>query len=213
MKPTEILSEEHRVIETVLAVLEKMADRLASDQELDTKSASEAIAFFRTFADECHHGKEEDFLFPMLEQKGFSREQGPTGVMFHEHDEGRRHVKAMAEAVDQLNSSTPESDQQTAAREQFAHHALAFVTLLREHIQKEDHCLFNMADQAFSESEQQELLQAFERVEHEHLGAGTHEKFIVIANALADRYGVARAQPSCGSCGHAHHPQDLPIVN
>jgi len=85
MRPTEILMQEHRVIEQVLDCLERMAQRVEAGDELDLESAKQAIDFFRNFADRCHHGKEEDCLFPLLEQKGFSREQGPTGVMLHEH--------------------------------------------------------------------------------------------------------------------------------
>lgn len=99
MKPTELLMQEHRVIEQVLDCLEIMAQRANAGDKLDVESAKQAIDFFGNFADKCHHGKEEDCLFPLLEEKGFSREQGPTGVMLHEHEEGRRHVRGMAEAT------------------------------------------------------------------------------------------------------------------
>jgi hemerythrin-like domain-containing protein len=35
------------------------------------------LAFFRTFTDTCHHGKEEGYLFPALEAIGVSRKNGP----------------------------------------------------------------------------------------------------------------------------------------
>ena len=34
---------------------------------------------------------------------------------------------------------------------------------------------------------------AFERVDAKEKGAGTHEKYLALANRLADRFGVARA--------------------
>jgi hemerythrin-like domain-containing protein len=71
--------------------------------------------------------------------------------------------------------------------------ARAYIELLRQHLQKEDHCLFSMADQALSPADQSRLLAAFERVERGHMGAGTHERFLKLANDLADRYGVAHA--------------------
>ena len=85
MKPTEILSAEHRVIEQVLNCLEKMAAQAEKTGTLDKVSATDAVNFFRTFADQCHHGKEEAHLFPAMEAKGFPRQGGPTGVMLHEH--------------------------------------------------------------------------------------------------------------------------------
>ena len=98
MRSTDILQNEHRVIEQVLGCLEKMAAQ-AVEGKLDEPSAREALDFFQTFADGCHHHKEEDHLFPLMEAKGFPRHGGPTGVMLHEHEEGRRHVKAMRSAL------------------------------------------------------------------------------------------------------------------
>mgnify|MGYP000753666721 CR=1 FL=1 len=45
---------------------------------------TEAVDFFRMFADRCHHAKEENHLFPAMEAKGMPREGGPTGVMLYE---------------------------------------------------------------------------------------------------------------------------------
>ena len=192
MKPTEILSAEHRVIEQVLDVLEIMASRAETSGELDAASAGDAVSFFRAFADQCHHGKEEALLFPAMEAKGFAREGGPTGVMMQEHDLGRRCVRGMADAIEKGDAKS------------FARNGRAYVELLRQHIQKEDHCLFNMADQALNPAEQASLLAAFETVEHDHMGAGTHEKFLKLADDLADRYDVRHAQTAAPSCC-CHH--------
>ena len=62
-----------------------------------------------------------------------------------------------------------------------------------------------MADQALTDDDQSRLLAVFEQVEQEHMGLGTHEKFLHIADALADRYEVARpAAGICPGCG-CHH--------
>ncbi len=200
MQPTEVLMQEHRVIELVLDCLEKMAQQCTQGKDLDTVSANQAIDFFRNFADRCHHGKEEDCLFPLLEKKGFSREQGPTGVMLSEHEAGRKYIAGMVEAVGAVEGG----DQQ--AREAFVTHAVGYVRLLREHIQKEDHCLFQMANQTLSEGDQKQLLESFAYVEQDELGPGTHEKYLAVAADLVKRYGTRPggveiiASSSC--CGH-----------
>ena len=200
MRPTEVLMEEHRVIEQVLDCLERMADDCEAGQPFDIDSANLAIDFIRTFADRCHHAKEEDLLFPLLEHKGFSREQGPTGVMLHEHEQGRHHVRAMSDAMERIPSAT------ATATGEFVEHARAFVQLLRQHIFKEDHCLFPMADEAFSAIDQDELGRSFSKVQHEDLGSDIHEKYLRIADRLADRFGVSKAAlssgESSGACGH-----------
>jgi hemerythrin-like domain-containing protein len=202
MKATEILKSEHRIIEQVLACLERMVEQVESGGALEEEHARSAVDFFRNFADRCHHGKEEVHLFPAMEARGFPRNGGPTGVMLHEHDLGRSYVRGMDQAIPGAAAGD------ARAQEQFVGHARAYIELLRQHIEKEDHCLFGMADQAMRAEDQQALLAAFERVEAEEMGAGTHEKYLGVADQLADHYGVARAlvdaegrSRRCG-CGH-----------
>ncbi len=200
MRATEILMQEHRVIEQVLTCLECIAQQCETDGKLDVGSANQAIDFFQNFSDKCHHGKEEGCLFPLLEQKGFSPEQGPTGVMRLEHETGRQHVRSMAEATTAVAAGD------STAISEFVSHAQAFVQLLREHILKEDHCLFQMTDQALSELDQQQLLESFANVEHDDMGPGTHEKYLEIAVELTKRFGVAcqasGSTPGASCCGH-----------
>jgi len=198
MKPTDILIDEHRVIEQVLECLGKIVERAGSDRKLDGQSAREAVSFFRNFADRCHHAKEEDHLFPAMEARGFPREGGPTGVMLDEHEQARDHVRKMDENIE----AAAKGD--TAAVQKFTQHARAYSDLLRNHIEKEDHCLYTMANQAFTDDDQQELLLAFENVEAEEIGAGVHEKYVSIANELADRFGVPRAATSRTEHGTGH---------
>lgn len=199
MRPTDILMQEHRVIEQVLDCLEAMASSAESHSELDQQDAKSVIDFFRNFADKCHHGKEEECLFPLLEKKGFSREKGPTGVMIQEHETGRQQVRGMEVALDAVEAGNP------AATADYVTHARAFITLLREHIQKEDHCLFQMADKALDESEQSQLIEAFDHAEHD-MGTGTHEKYLEVAANLAKKYGIQTqatdAVTGSGCCGH-----------
>jgi hemerythrin-like domain-containing protein len=191
--------EEHRVIEQVLNCLERMAGLCEQGQAIEAEAANQALDFIRTFADGCHHAKEEDLLFPLLEQKGFSREHGPTGVMLAEHEEGRRLVRAMTESVAKCAAGAAD-----AARE-FAAAARAYVALLRQHIQKEDHCLFTMANHALTPNDQQSLEQSFERVQRDKIGLDTHDKYVAVANRLAEHFGVAKvATPAGGVCGCGH---------
>ena len=62
-KPTQILSDEHRIIERVLGAVEKLAEGPVGALEPWKK----ALDFIRNFADQCHHFKEEKVLFPAME--------------------------------------------------------------------------------------------------------------------------------------------------
>jgi hemerythrin-like domain-containing protein len=201
MLPSDILRSEHRVIEQVLNSLEKMVEICQTEGKLDKQSAKDAVDFFRNFADCCHHGKEEAHFFPAMEAKGFKRDCGPTGVMLYEHDQGRKFVRGMDESIE----AAAQGD--AAAKKEFIRNAREYIDLLREHIKKEDHCLFTMANNAFNEQDQKALLTAFEKVEAKDIGEGVHEKYLKLADDLANRYGVAlchgQSVTECGcGCGH-----------
>jgi hemerythrin-like domain-containing protein len=195
-----VLKNEHRVIELVLDCLDAMAARCEADGRLDGESAREAIGFFRNFADRCHHAKEENQLFPLMEARGFDANAGPTAVMRHEHVMGRAYVAAMERAVPGASAGEAEP------RAGWLEAARAYSFLLREHIDKEDHCLFPMADQGLLATDVARLTEEFLRVEREEIGPGVHERYVALADALADRFGVSRegvpdAARSCGCSG------------
>jgi hemerythrin-like domain-containing protein len=197
MNPTDVLSNEHRVIEQVLDCLERLADDCAVNGRLDGTSAREALEFFRHFADHCHHGKEEGYLFPVLEARGFPQTSGPTGVMRDEHEQGRLHLRGMAESLD--GAAVGEA----ADIQSFLRHAWAYISLLRQHIEKEDRILFPMANRALKAADQRELLALFDRAEAEHPEA--HERCLRLASELADRWGVPPAEVTAPACGHCRH--------
>src|SRR3990167_2038826 len=160
-KATEVLKQEHRVIEKVLAAVEKLAGHPGP---IPLEPWEKAIDFIRNFADKCHHLKEEGLLFPTLEEHGIPREGGPVGMMLFEHEEGRGYVKAMVTAL-----SHAKQDPQ-AARTELFQNAGAYLRLLREHIAKEDQILFDMADSALTPEEQKKLLKEFDEPEERELG-------------------------------------------
>jgi hemerythrin-like domain-containing protein len=174
-RATEALSADHRVIETVLDALEKLAQNLDSSA---LEHWAKALDFIRNFADKCHHLKEEKLLFPALEERGIPREGGPIGMMVAEHEEGRGYVRAMAAALE-------EAAHNPGARQILSKEAIAYIRLLREHIWKEDEVLFHMADGVLNMDEHQQLLRDFEEHELRELGAGFHESYLRIAGELA----------------------------
>ena len=201
MPAIQMLMDEHRVIEQVLGCLEKLAARCATGEQLDVGAARQMLDFFHHFADGCHHRKEEGRLFPMLEARGLSHDTGPTEVMRREHEQGRRYIAAMTGAVEEALRGEPN------AGATFAEIAEKYAAMLRDHIAKEEHCLFPAAERMLSEADRHALLHSFDRVEKTDVGDGLHEKYLELADELADRFGVAHAATAsvCGhGCCHGH---------
>jgi hemerythrin-like domain-containing protein len=201
MEPTKILSSEHRVIEQVLDCLEAMARGARERGRLDVARAGQALEVLRTFADRCHHGKEEDVLFAWMARRGMPTHVGPLAVMLDEHRAGRAAVARMDAA------------RGAGEAEAFAAAADEYVQLLRDHIAKEDGVLFPMAESMLDEAARAQILDAFASFEHEDLGAGVHEHMLELADGLAIHFGVPLAAERapvgaghgcCGQHGGCH---------
>ena len=136
---TGVLRDEHQLILSVVEVLDRKMN--ANDgPSLDLAVIDRCISFFRLFADACHHGKEEDLLFPELIEHGMPGDEGPIAVMLSEHVQGRLYVRGMADAMPGARSGNEE------ALSALRSHAEDYINLIRAHISKEDDILFMMAD-------------------------------------------------------------------
>ena len=170
MRPTEILMNEHRVIERMLEVIERVSKRLERGESVNSDHLEKIVEFIKTFADGCHHGKEEGVLFPALVEAGVPKEGGPIAVMLFEHEQGRRFVREMSEAIEEIKKG------KEGAELSFVQSARGYCGLLRDHISKEDNILFQIANFHLSEEKEKEVLKDFEKVEEEKVGRGVHEK-------------------------------------
>jgi hemerythrin-like domain-containing protein len=181
MEATEILIGEHELILRGVAVLERMARRANAGHDVPAGDANSIIEFIRSFADGCHHAKEEGVLFPAMIAAGIPAQGGPVAVMLGEHDQGRAAVKAMDRAVAGFGSDP-------ASAGAFAAAAFAYSTLLTNHIFKENNVLFRMADQIIPPSKDAELVAAYGDHEARVTGPGAHERFHAAIEALEQAY-------------------------
>lgn len=164
MTPTEQLKNEHQAIKLMLEIISRKVDK---------EDVPDILEFFAVFVDKCHHGKEEDLLFPAMVEAGVPRDGGPISVMLDEHNLGRSYVKEVRGANTQ---------------EEFAAAAKEEVILLTEHIEKEDNILYPIADMHLSKEKQEELLEQFKKVEEEKIGPGKHEEFHELLDRLCQKY-------------------------
>ncbi len=171
LDPIQELMDEHRIIEKALTAL-----AAAAEQEVPLEFYERAVDFITNFADKCHHGKEEERLFPVLEEKGIPRDAGPIGCMCDEHERGRGYVRCMRELI-------KAGDLAKLQRE-----SLEYVALLRGHIQKEDNVLFPMGRAVLSQGELERLRVKFDEVEN---GRQCHHHYNEMAEELLAQVGLS----------------------
>jgi hemerythrin-like domain-containing protein len=182
MKATEQLRNEHEGIKLMMRILERLSGKLEAGGEVDPEHLEQIAEFFRVFADKCHHGKEEDILFPAMEASGIPSEGGPIGVMLLEHEKGRGYIVGMAEAVAKYKAGDKK------AAPVIASNARNYIALLTHHIEKENAVLFPMADAHVSAKQQDSMFEEFEKIEAEKIGVGKHEEFHRLLDKLSAIY-------------------------
>ena len=176
--PTTLLRQEHELILEVAGALAGML--AADDRPLNHDTVTHCITFFRLFADACHHGKEEDLLFPALAAHGLPQEGGPVAVMLQEHEEGRALVRAMATSLEGARESG------SGAAEDLANAAAEFIELITAHIDKENNILFNIADQLIKGPACDNLCAAYDELAEQRFEGHTRQDLVDIARAIID---------------------------
>jgi hemerythrin-like domain-containing protein len=93
--------EEHRVIEKLVALIRLAAEAGRREGRVDLRFVEMALDFLKTYADRCHHGKEEGILFRALERKSMApAHRAIMDALIEEHRLGRRKVRELSEAAE-----------------------------------------------------------------------------------------------------------------
>lgn len=166
MIPEVQLREEHEGITSMLKILERVCAKMEAKEKMDQVHLEKILEFFKTFADEYHHGKEEGLLFPAL----FPLELRLISVLLGEHSQGRSHVRAMGQGL----TWRKKFGDRTGA--DYAAHAKKYIGLMTQHIRKENDVLFPMLDRLLGKKVQRELAAGFAELERRKISEGIHEQ-------------------------------------
>ncbi len=145
---------EHRLIERMIALAKMELGRLEKEQKPDPAFIDVVVDFVRSYADRCHHGKEEDILFRELAKKGLSDEhKRGMNELIVEHIEGRKMTRALSEGKLQYLAGEPN------ALGEIIEAIRWLVNFYPVHIEKEDRHFFMPVMAYFTKQEQDALLQ------------------------------------------------------
>ena len=175
--PTEILEEEHHFIQKVAGAMAVLAERLEQGETMDAEKLERVVDFMRTFADKCHHAKEETHLFTLLEKRGVPVRGCPIAILTAEHQRGRALVSTLASATETY------AKDMTSAKKNLVETLKALTELYPGHIWKEDYLLFPMTNKVLSAEDQKDLSEKFEMVE-KTIGSDVRERFERFAEML-----------------------------
>lgn len=135
---TASLRRDHELIEKVIKAMESTIQLLNDGKQIPESILLPVIDFSKNFTDVCHHSKEENSLFPALEQAGMPRHMGPIAMMLIDHERSREIGKEM-EVSAKNYILTGDSTKLITDMQQYVEH-------ITEHLWKENNKLFMMAE-------------------------------------------------------------------
>ncbi|MFZ5451522.1 MAG: hemerythrin domain-containing protein [Thermodesulfobacteriota bacterium] len=185
MQPIGPLMIEHRLIERMFTLMQRewqrITDNMAVDPEfhfVDPVFIDTAVDFIRTYADRCHHGKEEDILFTALKKKDLAPEHRQMmEELTQEHVWGRETTAALVRAKEDFLLG------QDGALEKLVENLGKLVDFYPRHIDKEDKHFFIPCMEYFSDAEKADMLQAMFEFDREMI----HEKYRSVVEGIETR--------------------------
>ena len=131
------LKRDHDLIEKVLKSMETTLELLKDGKNIPKEILLPVIDFSENFTNVCHHGKEEDSLFPALEKTGMPKNMGPIAVMLMEHEITKKISDRIQNSAKEYLENGDSSKLESNIQEYIEH--------VTQHLWKENNRLFVMA--------------------------------------------------------------------
>ncbi|MGH2410886.1 MAG: hemerythrin domain-containing protein, partial [Chloroflexota bacterium] len=170
----------HTAIGTVLGYLDRATDAAAQGRAVDPGIFRDMLRFFTLFVGQCHHGKEEQILFPLLRHKSLSTDV-VIARLEEEHGQGVELADSYAAAVAAYAAHGMEAAGPLVAA------ARAYAPYLRRHIDYENEQLLAHVEEIGSPGALAAALSSFDRFEDDVMGAGVHEQLHRMIDTLGPR--------------------------
>lgn len=148
--PVHILLKEHEFVRKVIDGISILLSRVEEGKDLNKAilgTIEESLKHLKEY--EKHKVREENTLFPYLEKHGIT---GPPAIMWAEHDEQRKKIKA---TVKILNSGKSIGSEESMTN--LISHLRDLTSLIPNHFYKEENILFPTALKLFSDEEWKEI--------------------------------------------------------
>jgi hemerythrin-like domain-containing protein len=170
-KTIQMLFDEHEIIVNAIDAAQQLKTQLGKSDKQYEQNVRDLIGFFRDYADNYHHHKEEQILFPAMKKKNELLADGVLKEMLDNHEEFRELINSVEKALDEKNyiQSQQKLDIYSEA--------------LLNHIAVENEEVFQMAETLLTEPEAEKMLFDFEDADIE-LGSGKKQEYEELIESL-----------------------------
>ncbi len=177
---SDLLMNDHQTTEKVFDAVERA---LAGPGAPPPGLLRDAAQYFQEYVDGCHNKKEENHLFPLIEQHGIPRHGGPLAVMLAEHEQNRSLLPRLVDLVDEYTGGN------TGALGELRNVFAEYSTLMKNHFWKENDILYPMARRVMSGADGDAVVAGIIATEAS-VGPDTRAKYYALADRIITGGGV-----------------------
>ena len=186
MEALRIIKDEHRNLWRIAITLDRIIEDMKTDGKVDAIFLGSVFDYFEQYVDDCHHPKEDDYLFRLLRQRSLDA-AAVLDRLEAEHRSAPANLKGLRDKLARAASGQlPVADLAEALR--------SYLAGLKEHVRIEEKEIFPLATAALTAADWQEIDAAFLDNADPAFGAqaqaGFRELFHRVASLAPDSVGL-----------------------
>ena len=186
MEALRIIKDEHRKLWRIAITVDQVLDDMQAEGKVDGAFLGSVFDYFEQFVDDCHHPKEDDYLFRLLRQRS-PEAAAVLDRLEAEHRDAPANLKGLRNKLALAESGRlPVSDLAEALR--------GYLAGLKEHVRIEEKEIFPLAAAALTAADWQEIDAAFLNNADPAFGtqaqAGFRELFHRVASLAPESVGL-----------------------
>jgi hemerythrin-like domain-containing protein len=175
MLPIGPLMIEHRLIERVIRIMKALVEEMEAGKRAVPDQVGTIIHFIKSYADRCHHGKEEEILFRELSRKPLSAEHKRImDELIEDHRRGRELTLSL------FNANQRYRGEDATALSEITRGFRSLIEFYPRHIEKEDRHFFIPVMSYFGPEEKEAMI----RAGYESDSRLLHEEFVDLIKGL-----------------------------
>lgn len=179
--PVEDLASEHGIVERILSIYEEIKNLLLQKQKVESKLLFQSVDIVRKFVEDYHEKTEENFIFPLFENKDLH--VALIRELRKQHTAGR----VLTDKLLQLGQLDYWNKKQKRSIIKMLDQ---FITMYRFHISREDTNLFPEFRKLVSKEEYERLGKLFDTAEDNLFGKDGYQVFLRQIEQIERKLGI-----------------------
>ena len=178
MNPVFDLKAEHDAMAIILMAMKKRAVDMRHNRQVDLFRIGQIIDFLRTYNDNCHHRKEENYLFPAILEYDIPWTEDTIYHLVNEHQTAHCYLNEIEEKLHNYLSGLAHNF------DELSFSMLQYIMLEENHIKTENEVLLPLAGKYFDKQKQDSVTIKFKTVQNSEVSHLKHLEFYILLSKL-----------------------------